>query len=78
MTDSVKTCISCRHFKEGASVYQPHLPQTEPQPECESPKAHSRDMIYGKAYARSERNDNKGCGKQGKLWEASKNNANNA
>lgn len=37
-------------------------------PECKHPDAASRDMINGKAYCYAERNNNKGCGKQGKLW----------
>ena len=75
MTDEVRTCISCEHMKEvQAEVYNPHARRSPSQgPECNHPKAHSRDMIYGKAFCINERNDNKGCGKQGKLWESRKN-----
>lgn len=47
-------------------------PRGVQNPECKHPQAASRDLIYGKAYCANEREmkGNKGCGKQGKLWEA--------
>lgn len=66
----VKACIDCKHFKQGENFYNPHQPQREAQPECGNPKAHSRDLVYGKALVYNERADNRGCGKTGKLWEA--------
>lgn len=64
---TVKTCVSCKHFGgPDAEVYG--IPRTPVGPECKHPGAVSRDMIFGKAYCQSERQTNKGCGKQGKLW----------
>ena len=70
MSDSgVKACVDCQHFKGPANYYsaQMQLPNRD-EPTCENPKAVTRDPIYGKAFCRNERNDKKGCGKQGKLW----------
>jgi hypothetical protein len=74
MSDSVRTCISCLHFKGPENLYvaQMQVPNRD-HPTCEHPKAASRDMIYGKAFCHIERSDTKGCGKKGKLW-VSKNN----
>jgi hypothetical protein len=76
MSDGVRTCVSCTHFKGPENIYMQRmqLPNHD-APTCEHPQAASRDMIYGKAYCQNERNDKKGCGKQGKLW-VSKDNAN--
>lgn len=72
MTDAIRTCISCAHFKGAENIY-PVQPQQNP--ECTHPKAASRDLLYGKAFCANERNTQKGCGKKGKLW-ASKESAN--
>ncbi len=70
MTDEVRACVACRHFK-GLEA-EPYLAQYQrtPQPECQHPKAATRDLIYGKALCHQERASKKGCGQQGKLWEA--------
>lgn len=72
MSDEVLACVQCRHFK--GQEAEPYLGAMQPrnEPECAHPKAATRDLIYGKAMCRQERNNNKGCGKQGKLWEARK------
>lgn len=63
---SVRTCISCVHFKGVEPTYPVPMQQ---HPLCQHPKAASRDPIYGKALCQNERNNKKGCGPQGKLWE---------
>jgi hypothetical protein len=65
----IKACIECQHFKAADNLYTPHAPRRESQPECLHPQAASRDLVYGKALCYNERAANKGCGKQGKLWE---------
>jgi hypothetical protein len=73
LTDEVKTCVGCKHSKNIEA--EPYMAQLQPRPhdpECSHPKAASRDLVNGKAYCRQERNNNKGCGKQGKLWEPRK------
>lgn len=65
----VKTCVSCMHFKGEENVYMAQLQPRQQAAECMHPKAASRDPIYGKALCSAERSNNKGCGKQGKLWE---------
>lgn len=73
MNDEVRACVACRHFKGlEAEPYLAHI-KPQQQPECLNPKAASRDLIYGKAYCIQERNNNRGCGKSGKLWEAKQN-----
>lgn len=77
MSEAVKTCVGCTHIGEqGAEPYNPHpnphgfAQQVNKGPECRHPKAVTRDLVFGKAYCINERNNNKGCGKHGKLWEA--------
>lgn len=73
MNDEVRACVACRHFK-GLEA-EPYLAHVQPrqQPECMNPRAATRDLIYGKAYCQQERSSKKGCGQQGKLWEAKQN-----
>lgn len=70
MTDEIRTCIACKHYKGPENIYvaQMQLPSRD-QPQCAHPKAASRDMIYGRCFCTAERNNNKGCGKKGKFWE---------
>ena len=67
---TVKTCASCKHFRGPENLYVAQMMNQKEEPTCEHPDAASRDMIYGKALCRVERVTNKGCGKQGKLWES--------
>lgn len=74
----VRTCIGCEHFggaTQDAEPYNPHgIPvQVQRGPQCNHPKAASRDLVFGRAFCHNERNATRGCGKQGKLWEAKKN-----
>lgn len=64
----VKTCATCKYFK-GPQDYH-HMQQMRQEPQCEHPKAISRDLIYGHALCRVERTQKRGCGQQGKLWES--------
>lgn len=66
--NTIKACVDCKHFM--GQQAQPYLGPVTVQspPECRHPEAASRDMIYGKALCQNERNDKKGCGKQGRLW----------
>lgn len=74
----MNVCSECKWFKGLENeVYNPYQMKSSPQPECLHPDAHSRDLIYGRAFCANERDDNKGCGKQGKLWEK-KSNGNSA
>lgn len=71
MTDtSVRTCVSCRYFKGAENLYMAQMMPNRDEPTCEHPQAVSRDPIYGKAFCRTERNTNKGCGKKGRLWDS--------
>lgn len=72
MSDEVRACVDCKHFK-GIEA-EPYLAQVQPKqkPECQNPRAASRELIYGKAFCENERNNNKGCGRKGKLWEPKK------
>jgi hypothetical protein len=78
MNTEVKTCVNCKSFRGGqdAQVYYPHADphgftrSVNNGPECGHPKAATRDLVFGKAFCLNERNSKKGCGKQGKLWEA--------
>lgn len=69
----MKVCVECKHC--GSQGAEPYLGGIAPAgrgnngPECNHPEAASRDMVNGKAYCYQERNTNKGCGKQGKLWQ---------
>ena len=72
----VRTCVSCKHFSgQEAQHYYPHpdphglVREVNKGPECKHPGAVTRDMVFGKAFCINERNNNKGCSKQGKLWE---------
>lgn len=67
----VKTCADCKYFKGPQDYY--HMQQVRQEPQCEHPKAVSRELIYGMAICRTERNTKKGCGPQGKLWVSKKN-----
>lgn len=67
---AVRACVECKHFKGAENVYHAQMQKIHSEPECGHPSANSRDMIYGKALCANERNDKKGCGKQGKLWES--------
>jgi hypothetical protein len=71
MSDEIRTCASCKHFKGPENLYVAHmqLPNRD-SPTCEHPKAASRDMIYGKAFCVTERQTQKGCGKKGRLWDS--------
>lgn len=68
----MRICSECLHFKAADNVYNPHMPQREPQPECAHPQAASRDLVHGRALCYNERAMNKGCGKAGKLWQPKK------
>ena len=69
MTDEVRACVGCKFFKGlEAEPYLAHVQPTQ-KPECTNPKAATRDLIYGKAWCQNERNDKKGCGRAGRLWE---------
>lgn len=70
MSDEVRTCVTCKHFKGPESIYaqQMQLPNRD-QPTCEHPKAASRDLIYGRCFCTTERNSKRGCGQKGKFWE---------
>ena len=78
MSEEVRTCVSCIHFKgqEMNEVYNPHAPNPfrRPEPECEHPRAKTRDPIYGRTLCHNERSEvnKKGCGPKGKLWEPRK------
>ncbi len=64
----MRVCIECKWFH--GQDKKPYLgPITvESKPECKHEEAVTRDMVYGTCYCHNERNDSKGCGKQGKLW----------
>ncbi len=64
----MKTCISCKHYEGATQVYAMHM-QHGAEPQCKHPEAASRDMVNGVCYCRQERNNKKGCGAAGKLWE---------
>jgi hypothetical protein len=75
MSDApVKTCATCRHFGgPPQEYYTPHVIFNQPrgdQARCNNPNAATRDLIYGHCFCYTERNEQKGCGKQGKLWES--------
>lgn len=78
MNEEVKTCVSCRWFEKAENVYNPHVSQVERPPRCTNTAAATRDLIYGTALCQLERDSRKGCGKQGKLWEALTNKEKNA
>lgn len=72
----IRTCVTCSHIGEQPpEAYNPHADphgftrQVNRGPECKSPAAITRDLVFGKAFCINERNNNKGCGKKGKLWE---------
>ena len=78
----VKACVDCKHIGDAAA--EPYMPHGNPHgfamhvnkgPECNHPNAKTRDLVYGKAFCINERNNNKGCGKKGKLWEPKSNDA---
>lgn len=66
----MKVCVECKHFKGADNAYMAQMQPQSQEAECGHPDAASRDPIYGKAFCRNERNDRKGCGSQGKLWES--------
>jgi hypothetical protein len=73
MSEELKICVECEHYKAPDAIpYNPHG-KFEPQPVCKSPLAHSRDLVTGACNPYAERQDTKGCGKQGKLWQPKKN-----
>ncbi len=69
----MKVCVECIHHAGSVNeLYYGGIPPAgrgNQGPECKHPDAHSRDMVNGKAYCYQERNDTKGCGKTGKLWQ---------
>ncbi len=72
MNDEVRACVNCKHFKGlEAEPYLAQIKNTH-QPECQHPKAASRDLIYGRAYCVQERASKRGCGQKGILWEPRK------
>lgn len=69
MNDAVvKTCVSCAKFGGPEAEPYPVRMQSDAGPECKHPEARTRDLVYGKAFCRKERNDTKGCGPKGRLW----------
>lgn len=77
MSDEIKTCVTCQFFRgvDENQVYNPHAFDTRrPEPQCEHPKARTRDPIYGRTLCHNERSEvnKKGCGVKGKLWEPKK------
>lgn len=70
MSDEVKACVQCKYFKGATNEYMAQMTQHRDDPTCEHPRAASRDVIYGKAFCRNERNNKKGCGPKGALWES--------
>lgn len=63
----MKTCISCKHYEGPTNLYA--MQNNQQQEQCKHPEAASRDMVNGVCYCRQERNNKKGCGAAGKLWE---------
>lgn len=80
MSDEIRTCVACKHCtaQNDAEVYYPHpmreqllgTQQIHRGPVCGHPMAKTKDLVFGKAFCINERASTRGCGKQGKLWEA--------
>lgn len=70
--EEVRTCVSCKHFEGPRNEYQRQLSRESPAAGCLHPKAVTRDVVYGRCLCMNERASKKGCGRSGRLWEASK------
>ena len=65
-------CADCKHFMQDRTLIQA-AQGMQNQPRCMHPEAYSRDPVMGTCYCTQERSGNKGCGKQGKLWQSREN-----
>lgn len=65
----MKTCVSCKHYEGPTNMYAMQPGAMTQEPQCKHDDAKTRDPVNGLCYCRPERNEKKGCGPTGKLWE---------
>lgn len=73
----IRTCVECKFCRVrdqmgGLRPFDGRSFGGNEVLECTHPQAKSRDPLYGRAMCGNERqfSGKKGCGKEGKLWEA--------